>query len=275
MKKRGHVHYRRTEPTRLLTSTGGYLEGYTHTLNPYVGCAFACTYCYVRKMPVALFRQEPWGSWVDMKTNPASQLARELRRAKERGKVFIFMSSATDPYQPAEYREQVTRRLLEAMCDEPPDFLWVQTRSPLVMRDTDLFVELGKRVRVSVTVETDREDVRRKVAPQSPPVAARFRALEKMREQGIDVQATIAPVMPYSDQFAARLYDAAERVGIDGFSGDGMNGKRSESLGMKSFFTQNSWEAWYGEEVLERVRLDMLRHFPPDRVKCGRAAFLP
>ena len=185
------------------------------------------------------------------------------------------MSSATDPYQPAEYSERLTRRLLKVMCEHPPDFLWVQTRSPLVERDTDLLLALGKRVRISMTVETDRDDVRRVFAPFSPPVAARLREMSNMRKSGLDVQATIAPVLPYSEQFADRLFEAADRVGIDTFAGDGMNGKRSESLGMRGRFRQNGWEAWYGEQVLERVRSDLLQRFPPDRVKWGQASFLP
>ena len=40
-------------PSRLLNPASGYLTGYSHTLNPYAGCSFACSYCYVREMPIA------------------------------------------------------------------------------------------------------------------------------------------------------------------------------------------------------------------------------
>ncbi|MEB4798561.1 radical SAM protein, partial [Paenibacillus chondroitinus] len=169
----------------LLTKASGFLEGYSHTLNPYTGCAFACSYCYVRQMPVALFRMESWGTWVDVKANAAELLENELAKAKRKGPVTIFMSSATDPYQPSEYKERITRSLLEVMSVQPPDFLFVQTRSPLVKRDADLLELLGDRVRVSMTVETDREEVRRAFTPSAPPIPARLTALRELAARGI------------------------------------------------------------------------------------------
>lgn len=55
------------QPKTILNKGTGYLSGYTHTLNPYTGCTFACEYCYVRQMPVSLFRKGEWGEWVDVK----------------------------------------------------------------------------------------------------------------------------------------------------------------------------------------------------------------
>jgi DNA repair photolyase len=155
-------------PKTLLNKGTGFLSGYTHSLNPYTGCTFGCSYCYVRQMPVSTFRSEAWGTWVDIKMQAADILRKELRKAKSKGKVTIFMSSSTDPYQPAEYKEAVTRSLLEVMVEDPPDFLFVQTRSPLVRRDTDLLLRLEDRVRVSMTVETDREDIRKHFTPDDP-----------------------------------------------------------------------------------------------------------
>jgi DNA repair photolyase len=69
------------------------------------------------------------------------------------------MSSATDPYQPIERKANIVRGILEAMIDNPPDFLWIQTRSPLITRDIDLFVTLKEKckVLVSMTIETGRK----------------------------------------------------------------------------------------------------------------------
>ncbi|WP_265182072.1 radical SAM protein [Geomicrobium sp. JCM 19055] len=141
----------------ILTKASGFLEGYSHTLNPYVGCAYGCSYCYVRKMPIALFREESWGDYVDVKANAKSLLIKELRREKQKGPVTIFMSSSTDPYQPIEYKEELTRNLLEALTEDPPDFLFIQTRSPMVTRDLDLFQKLKDRLLVSITIETDED----------------------------------------------------------------------------------------------------------------------
>ncbi|MFC5450931.1 SPL family radical SAM protein [Paenibacillus aestuarii] len=261
---------------QLLNRATGFLEGYSHTLNPYTGCAFACSYCYVRQMPVALFHGGEWGSWVDVKSNAAELLASELARAKRKGPVSIFMSSSTDPYQPAEYAQRLTRSLLEVMAQQPPDFLFVQTRSPLVTRDADLLEQLGPRVRVSVTVETDREDVRRAFTPAAPPIQARLKALRELTARGIPVQATIAPVLPCSEQFAEQLAGIVERVCIDDyFMGDGSKGKRTERIGVRAIYEALGLDDWYSRGAYERVYQQLLRHFPQEQVGVSRQGFLP
>src|SRR4029078_1184193 len=86
----------------ILTPTGGFLNSYTHSLNPYEGCAFGgetargpgCPYCYVRELPVAKFAGRPWGSWVRAKTNAAElidiDIARFTRKHPNR-RLRIFM----------------------------------------------------------------------------------------------------------------------------------------------------------------------------------------
>ncbi|WP_309122475.1 radical SAM protein, partial [Paenibacillus sp.] len=245
-----------TTPKTMLTPTGGFLSGYTHTLNPYSGCSFACAYCYVRRMPVALFRGEPWGAWVAAKRFDPDAFRRELARAYKKGPTSIFLSSATDPYQPAEHGLRLTRELLELLADDPPAFLFVQTRSPLVARDTDLFARFpAERLRVSVTVETDRDDMRRAFAPVSPPIAGRLRALRRLRDAGIATQAAVAPLLPCTADFAAALAGVTDRVTLDTFAlGDGASGRRSEALGMGSRLQALGLADWYAPEKLQEVR---------------------
>ncbi|WP_282939322.1 radical SAM protein [Paenibacillus sp. RC67] len=263
-------------PKQLLNPASGYLTEYSHTLNPYTGCAFSCSYCYVREMPVAKFRAESWGTWVDIKEGAAALLAKELLKARRKGPVTIFMSSSTDPYQPVEYREQLTRSLLEVMVQEQPDFLLVQTRSPLVTRDIDLLLQMKDRVRISMTVETDLEPVRRAFTPAAPPLAARMKALKQLTDQGLDVQAAISPVLPSSDQFAERLAEVVDRVCIDDFfMGDGSLGKRTERLGIRRIYEQLGMSEWYDRSAYQRVLSDLRAHFPTNRVYVSQAGFLP
>lgn len=153
----------------ILSEAKGYLDiGFTHSLNPYSGCAFACKYCYVREMPIQKFKQIPWGEWVDIKTNAAEIYKNEVMKARRKNKpINIFMSSATDPYQPIEREAGITRRILQEMLESPPDLVQIQTRSPLILKDLDLIVQLKDKceVLVSMTVETDREDMKRLFAP--------------------------------------------------------------------------------------------------------------
>ncbi len=237
----------------ILTPAAGYVSGgYTHTLNPYQGCGFGadlpdaadgagtgrgdrgCPYCYVRRMPLGLYGPGPWGSWVSVKVN-APELVREEGRRGRLALARIFLGSATDPYQfVAENRYRLTRGVLEALVEYPPAHVTLQTRSPLVERDFDLLARLGSRVRLSVTVETDDEAVRRAITPTTPPAARRLETLRRARALGIETQAAISPVLPCDpERFAALVAEVADRVYLDSlWVGDGARGARSAALGM-------------------------------------------
>lgn len=263
-------------PIRWLTPATGYLSGYTHILNPYVGCSYGCSYCYVRRLPVAMFRSEPWGEWAEAKKGDPATLKRELARAKTKGPVAVFFSSATDPYQPLEAKLQLTRGLLEAMAEEPPDFVLLQTRGPLVLRDADVLRRLAGRVRVSVTVETDRDDVRRALTPSAPPFAARLRALRELAAAGVATQAAVSPLLPHTPAFAAQLAAAVPRVVVDDyFRGDGSGGRRSERLGMRGLYARNGWSEWYGPEPLAALAAELGRLMPPGAVTVSAEGFAP
>ena len=264
-------------PSKLLTPTTGFLKGYSHSLNPYTGCSFACSYCYVRRSPVGLFRKQEWGTWVDIKQVTKEKLVRELTNLRKRDKeITIFMSSSTDPYQPIEYRERVTRRLLEAMVEVPPDFLLLQTRSPLVTRDIDLIARLGDKVRVSMTVETDKESIRRKFSPYAPPIQARMRAIRELKEHNIPVQVAISPVLPFSDQFPKTLSELVDRVVVDDFfSGDGSQGKRTEKLNMKALYDTEDLEVWYGEHAHKHAIKLLESSFQNEHIYFSQEGFAP
>ncbi|GAA0315332.1 hypothetical protein GCM10008967_02330 [Bacillus carboniphilus] len=263
-------------PQKILTPTGGFLTGYSHSLNPYVGCAFGCSYCYVRQSPVGLFRKQEWGTWVDVKENVKDKLIRELQSLKKRNKkTTIFMSSSTDPYQSLDYKEQITRGLLEAMVESPPDFLFVQTRSPLVTRDTDLFLQLKDRLRISVTVETDLDEVRKRFSPAAPPIQARFNALCKLKEAGLPSQVAVTPVLPFSNEFPYKLKEVVNRICIDDFTGDGSQGKRTERLQIKELYDVDELNKWYSPDSKQRVLNEMKKTFTPENIYIGAEGFMP
>lgn len=263
-------------PKTLLNKGTGFLSGYSHSLNPYTGCSFGCCYCYVRQMPVSTFRNAEWGTWVDVKKDAAHVFQKELQRAKTKGPVTIFMSSSIDPYQPIEHKEQITRSLLEVMANDPPDFLFVQTRSPLVRRDIDLLLRLGKKVRVSMTVETDLEDIRKHFSPNAPPIPARLKTLQLLAEAGVSTQATIAPVLPSSEGFAEALRPLVDRVCVDDyFMGDGSGGKRTRNLGIQPLYEQIGMEEWYHPNAYRIVYDRLLRFFSQDQLYVSKEGFEP
>lgn len=271
-----HVEIGEKHPKTLLNKGTGFLVDYSHSLNPYTGCSFGCSYCYVRQMPVSLFRSQQWGTWVDIKKEAAKLLRKELSRAKAKGKVTIFMSSSTDPYQPIEFKEKVTHSLLAVMVEDPPDFLFVQTRSPLVTRDIDLLLKLEDRVRVSMTIETDRDDIRKAFSPMAPPIQARLKALERLKEAGVATQATIAPLLPSSEAFPDRLAPLVNRVCVDDyFMGDGSGGKRTRSLGISKRYEELGLLEWYHPDAHKIVLERMRQVFSADQIYVSQNGFAP
>lgn len=251
----------------ILTPTSGYLQGYTHSLNAYQGCSFgrgSCPFCYVRAMPIQRFAGRAWGTWLKAKINAADLLERELNRARRNGSfgsLRIFMSSSTDPYQGAEARLRITRQLLTIFV-QSGNFgrLIVQTRSPLIERDLDLLQLLGSRVIVSLTIETNREEVRRAITPTSPSIPRRLLTLERLRDAGISTQAALSPLLPCDPPILAELIASrTSRVVVDTLiDGDGAHGQRSRSLGMPALLSSIGDPQWFdgppAEELLELLR---------------------
>jgi DNA repair photolyase len=265
---------------KIMTEAKGYLAiGFTHSLNPYSGCAFACKYCYVREMPIQRFKGMPWGQWVEAKTNAAERYREEIRKLRSRKKtVNLFMSSATDPYQPIEREANITRGLLEAMLEHPPDMLQIQTRGPLIARDLELLVKLKETCTliVSMTIETDREEIRRIFAPAAPGVRLRMKVLKELHDAGIFTQAAISPVLPFTPEFPALLEGVADRIWIDTLMiGDGSLGKRSERLGMPQLFAAHDLSNWYRDDLHHMAEKCFRNVFPRDRIHVSRAGAFP
>jgi DNA repair photolyase len=242
----------------ILTPTGGYLAGFTYSLQPYAGCEFSCAYCYVRELAVQ--RMNPyglsWSSWIAPKMN-APDL---LRRDAERGRLDqarIFCSSATDPYTPLERKLRLTRGCLEVMAEHPPGALLLQTRSPLVARDADVLGRIP-RLWASMTVCTENESVRRALEPNAPATTKRLEALGRLRAAGIRTQAAVAPLLPCDPARLAELLDpVADRVVVDDFfRGDGAGGRRSQAaLGRLRTMGFSRWaEPGYAEDAIGVLR---------------------
>jgi len=266
----------------VLNPTGGFLSSYTHSLNAYQGCAFgkgSCPYCYVRAMPVQRFSGHPWGEWVKAKVNAPELLERELESARRRGefgKLRIFMSTATDPYQGPEARLMITRRLLEVFAASGDfGFLVVQTRSPMIERDIDLLKRLGRSVAVSFTIETNRDDVRKQITPSSPSIERRLTTLDRLSSAGLRTQAAISPVLPCDPELFAELIAVrATRAVVDTLiDGDGAGGRRSRELGMPELLRSLGYENWMERDAHFPLLDALRRKMGPERVGFSQNGF--
>jgi len=186
----------------VLAKTG--ISGYDYCVNPYVGCAHGCRYCYASFMKRFTGHPEPWGEFVDVKVNSPQVLRRQLKRAA-RGSVLV--GTVTDPYQPAEKTYAVTRGCLEALLEKqfPVHLL---TRSPLCLRDVDLFKQF-EEIEVGLSVTTDSEETKRMFEPRSPSIKSRIDALAALHQAGVKNYVFIGPLLPLDP---VRLFEKLDGI---------------------------------------------------------------
>jgi DNA repair photolyase len=217
------------------------------SINPYVGCAFGCAYCYARyahryvmERAATAERMEeglsdsfkampPWLAFernVFVKKNAPEVLRRTLRNGSDRhlnllkGET-ILIGSATDPYQPAERRFRITRGILETLAEHEGLSLHIITKSPLITRDIDVLQKIARRSEISVSISLitlDRELARR-LEPRAPTPESRVRALERLRKADIDTSINCMPVLPGITDDPAQLEALVKRVAEAGATG--------------------------------------------------------
>jgi hypothetical protein len=140
------------------------------SINPYVGCAFGCAYCYARyahrytaeriasaSSGSSTFSADaselpPWLAFerrILVKREAGAIVRRELRRLSRYAALqreTVVIGTATDPYQPAERRYRVTRGVLEVLAEQRGLSVTIITKSPLVTRDLDLLSRINERL---------------------------------------------------------------------------------------------------------------------------------
>jgi DNA repair photolyase len=164
------------------------LPGLDYALNPYKGCQHGCIYCY---SPETLREKRAWGSFVEVKRNMPSVLAKELGKTR---KGVVGIGTVTDAYQPLEEEFEVTRRCLEQLLKR--DFpICIQTKSSLVLRDVDLIRQFSAK-EVGLTVTTLDEEYSRIFEPMASPPMTRLSTLKTLSSEGIDTWVFIGPIIP-------------------------------------------------------------------------------
>jgi DNA repair photolyase len=200
---------RKIEARSVLTRSG--IPGTDWCVNPYVGCAHACRYCYAVFMRRFTGHREAWGDFVDARVNAPDILRRQLSRAA-RGTVML--GSVTDGWQPAEKDHRLSRRCLEALLEFrfPVRIL---TKSPLLVRDLDLLVRF-ENLEAGFSITTDDERMRALFEPGAPPVSDRIRALAELYRRGCPTWVFIGPLLPHDPaRLASLVAPLAGRILID------------------------------------------------------------
>jgi len=181
-----------------------------YCLNPYVGCTHRCRYCYARFMRrFTGHSAEPWGTFVDVKTNAPAILEKQLSRGHIDGPVLV--GSVCDAYQPVERRYRLTRDCIKLLMSHGVPFS-VLTKSSLVLRDIDIFVAGGELVTIGVSLSMLDDSMRRVIEPGASPIMERLKALEELHRNGIRTYVFIGPILPYITNSEAIVSAAAPVV---------------------------------------------------------------
>lgn len=242
---------------------GGARVPFEWTINPYRGCSHACAYCFARPTHEFLdldagrdFERE-----IVVKVNVPEVLRAELARPSWK-RAHVALGTNTDPYQWVEGRYRLMRGIWEAMRDfaNPCSVL---TKSPLVLRDADLLLEIAQRTTVSacLSVPTLEERAWRATEPHTPHPRARLEAVAELNRLGIPTGILIAPLMP-------------------GINDDPAQVERILELATEAGATSVGGQALFLRGATRDVFMDWLRTSRPDLVEryealYARGAYLP
>lgn len=158
-----------------------------YSVNPYVGCAHGCKYCYASFMKRFTNHPEPWGEFIDVKHWP------EIKGAARYAGKEAFIGSVTDPYQPCEAEYGRTRALLEQLQGSGIR-ISIATKSDLVLRDLDL-IKTFPGARVSWSINTLDESFRKDM-DRGASIARRLAAMKAFYEAGVQTTCFISPIFP-------------------------------------------------------------------------------
>lgn len=171
---------------------------FDRSINPYRGCEHGCTYCFAR--PTHAFQGLSPGldfeTKLFAKPNAATLLEKELAAPGYEPKT-IAIGTNTDPYQPIERTERITRGVLEVLArtNHP---VGIVTKSALVLRDLDLLKPMAEKglVKVALSVTTLDPDLARRLEPRASAPARRLAAIEALAAAGIPTSVLVAPIIP-------------------------------------------------------------------------------
>lgn len=193
---------------------------FTWTINPYRGCEFGCRYCYARYTHEFMEMRDgmEFEQKIYVKQHAAGLLRQELRRVKP--DEAIALGTATDPYQPAERRYEVTRGILEELARHRGYELGIVTKSNLVARDLDLLRQVAQsnKLSVHITVTTLDAELARILEPRAPRPDLRLEAVRTLARAGLRVGISCSPVVPGitdAPQDLESLIRAAADAGAD------------------------------------------------------------
>jgi DNA repair photolyase len=171
---------------------------FSWTINPYRGCEFACKYCYARYTHEFMEMRDgvEFEQKIYVKQHTAELLRRDLKKVKPGES--ISLGTATDPYQPAERRYEITRGILEEFARHRGFELGIVTKSNLIVRDIELLREVSQHntLSIHITITTLNVELARILEPRAPRPDLRMDAVRELSAAGLNVGVSSSPVLP-------------------------------------------------------------------------------
>lgn len=224
LESKRRVEYRQLVTRRWITRTSGRNLPFQWTVNPYRGCEYGCKYCYALYTHefMELDPAEEFEQKIFVKNFHSDGFRRELASVPRPEALAI--GTATDPYQPAERRFQITRRILAVLAEDSGREVGMATKSDLVVRDIDLLATLARRnaLTVCITITTLEEALARMLEPYAPRPELRLQAVARLAGAGLRVHVLCSPILPGlndSEESLAAVARAARTAGAVSMSG--------------------------------------------------------
>jgi DNA repair photolyase len=192
------INFHEVRARSALNRVPGSRYGFNWTINSYRGCTHACAYCFARRTHtyLDLNAAEDFEREIVVKVNVPELVRAELARPSWKREL-VAIGTNTDPYQWVESRYRMMPEILEAL-EAAGTPVSVLTKSPLLLRDVEIYERMAKRLPISVnlSIPTLDEEVWRATEPHTPSPGARLDAVAELRRRGIDSGVLIAPLMP-------------------------------------------------------------------------------
>jgi len=173
--------------------------------NLYIGCEFMCKYCFAQAIKQNYFYE------IQVRINAAERIEKELQRIRRIQP--INLGSATDPYQPAEKKFEITRKVLE-LFDKKNIPCFIVTKSPLILRDLDLIKSLSRKhlITVQVTLPSMESNFHTFFEPNSPPPEKRLEIIRELSDEGIPIVVRIQPIIPFVNDRLEKLEELVDAI---------------------------------------------------------------
>ena len=205
------------EPARSIISRNKSPDiGFGQSINPYRGCSHGCVYCFSRPSHAYLGLSPglDFETKLFYKADAAKLLEKELSAPNYRCAT-IMLGANTDPYQPLEKTQKVTRSILEVLlrCRHP---VAITTKGALVVRDVDLLAGLARDglVRVMFSIPTLNDDLKRILEPRAASARAKLKAMRVLADAGVCVGVLVAPIIPViTEHEIESVLEAAREAG--------------------------------------------------------------